>query len=102
MRAVTLRTLALKILAAERGGGGEAERRGRLVASLTAEERQTLPGRWIATHGELLEWEDNLLALAERVLGLPTKPLDPHGPAMREYERQVDAALAGGGAPPAP
>jgi hypothetical protein len=85
--------LARKILEAEAGGGQDGDKLCRLRASLTPDDRQTVPGRWIAACGDLLSWDDNLLALAERVAGLPTKPLDPAAPEMAAYERQVAAVL---------
>jgi len=96
---VTLRPLALKILAAERAGGAEPDKVRRLLAALGPDELATLPGRWVAERAGALSWEDNLLALAERVLGLPTKPWDPASPRLRAWQEEVDAALRAGGAP---
>lgn len=92
-----MRAFALLILQAEREGGADAEKMARLRALIA---RSGLgsgfpPARWVASGQEEFGWEDNLLALAERVLGLPTKPWEP-GPALTEWERKADAILAGG------
>ncbi len=92
-----LRELALEILKIERAGGSEREKLTRLRETLREEGRwrDWLPGEWILEAGELLSWEDNLLALAERVLGLPPKPWEPESPARGEWERMADMVIAG-------
>lgn len=88
-----LRALAVKILEADCAGGSDAQKIAMLVGTFTPEDLATIPGRWIAENGQALSWDDNLLDLAERVMGLPTKPLDPASPEMRDYLRQVAGIL---------
>lgn len=91
-----MRALAWEILRLERAELGEREKAARLRAILEREERwrDWLPGEWIREAGDLLSWEDNLLALAERVLDLPPKPWEREGPALSRWERMVDDLLA--------
>gem|GEM_PF-5298764 len=91
-----MKDLALEILRLERAGGTEEEKMARLREVLSREEgwRDWLPAAWILEAGDLLSWEDNLLALAERVLGLPQKPWEPGSPALPAWEKAVDELLA--------
>ncbi len=88
------RTVYEKILAADLAGGSDKEKMVRLLSMLNEDDLRALPARWLAEQRRELFWEDNLLALAERVLGLPTKPVDPTGPAMREWESLAESILA--------
>ncbi len=87
-----LRDLAVRILAADQTGGSDSQKLSTLVQSLSPEDCWGIAGRWITEHGHTLCWDDNLLALAERVWELPTKPADPHAPEMHNY-RQVVAGI---------
>lgn len=90
-----MRALAMKILEADRAGGSDEQKIERLLDTLTPDDLATLPGRWVAENGRNLFWEDNFLDMAERMLGLPTKPLYPNSVEMREYERRVDEVTGG-------
>ncbi len=89
----SMRALAVKILEADRIGGSDEHKIERLLGALTPDDLATLPGRWVAENGRNLFWEDNFLDMAERLLGLPTKPLHPNSVEMREYERRVDEVI---------
>jgi hypothetical protein len=96
---VDMKDLALEILRIERAGGTEEEKMARLRELLRRGEkwRDWLPAAWILEAGELLSWEENLLALAERVLGLPQKPWGPESPALAAWGREVDELLGRAG-----
>lgn len=96
-------TLAARILAADQMGGSDSQKLSTLVQSLSPQERQGMAGRWITEHGHALFWDDNLLAWAERVWELPTKPVDPQAPEMPHYQEVVTSIVGanGMGAPPA-
>lgn len=91
-----MRFFARMILRAERQGGSDAEKMSRLrnLIACSAMEGSFLPARWVMSGQEEFSWEDNLLALAEKVLGLPTKPWEP-GAALEEWQRKADACLQG-------
>jgi hypothetical protein len=60
--------LAARILEIDRAGGDAEAKLRRLLETLTAEELETIPGRWIRDRGADLFWEDNLVDWATACL----------------------------------
>ncbi len=61
--------IARKILAVEAEGGSEEEKFARLLSRLDEEEQAHPLGEWLLRARDRLYWYDNVLDLAEAVLG---------------------------------
>jgi hypothetical protein len=63
-------SLAARILEVDRRPLSPSAKLRELLSSLTPEERDTLPGRWIVEQGDRLWWEDNLVDWAQALRGV--------------------------------